>query len=165
MKLADAHWVDRQLGTKRRLIKNGGSFVVLGLVLILAFSQINMKDTSDNDRFIRRRLDTVDFNVGIAELKKFKAANGNLMVPQNTVVEVDGQEIKLGKWSQRLRQLHKNTYITPKARAGFGQMTDVQKKELDAIGFMFELPDELKKAVRGSCHSQPKFERSLTAFL
>ena len=44
---------------------------------------------------------------------------------------------------QRLRQLHKNTYVTPKARANFGQMTDGQKKALDQLGFQFELPDEL----------------------
>ena len=45
---------------------------------------------------------------------------------------------------QRLRQLHKNTYVTPKARANFGQMTAEQKKQLEGIGFMFELPDDMK---------------------
>lgn len=35
-------------------------------------------------------------------------------------------------------------FVTPKARANFGQMTDTQKSQLDALGFMFELPDELK---------------------
>eukprot|EP00613_Pedinella_sp_CCMP2098_P007087 CAMPEP_0171611444 /NCGR_PEP_ID=MMETSP0990-20121206/10639_1 /TAXON_ID=483369 /ORGANISM="non described non described, Strain CCMP2098" /LENGTH=291 /DNA_ID=CAMNT_0012175027 /DNA_START=462 /DNA_END=1337 /DNA_ORIENTATION=+ len=96
---------------------------------------------------VSRRLDSVDFDVGLSELKKFKAAHGgDLLVPQNAVVEVDGQEVKLGRWAQRLRQLHKNTFITPKARAGFGQMTEIQKRDLDAIGFMFELPEELKKS-------------------
>jgi hypothetical protein len=45
---------------------------------------------------------------------------------------------------QRLRQLHKNTYVTPKARANFGQMTAAQKAALDGLGFPFEVPDELK---------------------
>ena len=35
-------------------------------------------------------------------------------------------------------------YVTPKARKNFGQMTDAQKKQLDSIGFEFELPEELR---------------------
>jgi hypothetical protein len=36
------------------------------------------------------------------------------------------------------------SYITPKARAGFGQLTEKQKSQLEAVGFMFELPDDIK---------------------
>ena len=49
---------------------------------------------------LRRRLEAVDFNVGLAELRKYKAANGDLMVSQGTVVDVDGVELKLGRWSR-----------------------------------------------------------------
>lgn len=94
----------------------------------------------------RRRLEAVDFGVGLSALKKYKAEHGDLVVPQSTVTVVNGGEIHLGKWLQRLRQLHKNTYVTPKARANFGQMTDAQKKQLEDLGFMFELPEDMKAA-------------------
>lgn len=56
----------------------------------------------------RRRLE-VDFETGIKELKKYKQEHGDLLVSQGYVVTVKGEEIKLGKWLQRLRQLYKNT--------------------------------------------------------
>jgi hypothetical protein len=31
----------------------------------------------------------------------------------------------LGKWAQRQRQLHKNTFVTPGERKGFGQLSEV----------------------------------------
>lgn len=91
---------------------------------------------------------------------------------------MNGKEIRLGKWIQRLRQLHKNTvclslpnvlskqvnlagllnvvflqYETPGARKGFGKMTDEQLQQLEAIEFPFELPDEMKhEAVDWSVH-------------
>lgn len=34
--------------------------------------------------------------------------------------------------------------MTPKARANFGQLAEKQKTQLEAIGFMFELPDDIK---------------------
>lgn len=34
---------------------------------------------------------------------------------------------------QRQRQLHKNTFVTPNQRVGFGQMTESQKDRLNAL--------------------------------
>jgi hypothetical protein len=34
--------------------------------------------------------------------------------------------------------------VTPRARKAFGQMTDEQKGKLEALGFLFELPGELR---------------------
>jgi len=86
-----------------------------------------------------------DFEVGFAALKLYKAEHGDLFVSQSSVIQTsDGKEMKLGKWVQRLRQLHKNTYVTPKARKGFGQMTDEQLKLLEGLEFPFELPDDMK---------------------
>jgi len=66
--------------------------------------------TSSDERRRRRRLDAVDFAAGLAELKKYKDLHGDTVVPQSEVVTVKGgEEIKLGKWVQRLRQLYKNT--------------------------------------------------------
>jgi hypothetical protein len=31
----------------------------------------------------------------------------------------------LGKWAQRQRQLHKNTFVTPGERKGFGKLSEV----------------------------------------
>jgi hypothetical protein len=43
-----------------------------------------------------------------------------------------------------MRQLHKNAFVTPGARSDLGKMTTDQKKTLDSIGFVFELPDDMK---------------------
>ena len=60
---------------------------------------------------------------GFEALNQYKAAHGDLLVPQSMVVTAaSGAEVKLGRWVQRMRQLHKNTYITPKARKGFGKV-------------------------------------------
>ena len=115
---------------------------VLALSLTLPRARVSSAPSAADSG--RRRLEAVDFAVGLSELKKYKAEHGDLVVPQAAVVMVDGNEIKLGKWIQRLRQLHKNTYVTPKARSNFGQMTSAQKKQLDDLGFTFELPDELR---------------------
>ena len=45
-----------------------------------------------------RRLEALDFDVGLSELKKYKAKNGDLVVPQSAVVEVNGKEMKIGRW-------------------------------------------------------------------
>jgi len=53
-----------------------------------------------------------DFGAGLAELKKYKEATGDLFVPQAHVVTLeDGTTVKLGKWVQRQRQLYKNTCV------------------------------------------------------
>jgi hypothetical protein len=57
----------------------------------------------------RRRLE-VEFEAGLKELKKYKQEHGDLLVSQGHVVVINGEEVKLGKWVQRLRQLYKNTY-------------------------------------------------------
>ena len=38
------------------------------------------------------------------------------------------------------------SFVTPKERKGFGQMSDEEKASLDAIGFPFEMPDDMKGA-------------------
>lgn len=45
---------------------------------------------------------------------------------------------------QRQRQVYKNTFVTPKARKSFGQMTEEQKQKLEALQFNFEIPEELR---------------------
>lgn len=45
---------------------------------------------------------------------------------------------------QRQRQVYKNTFVTPKARKSFGQMSDEQKAKLEALKFDFEIPEELR---------------------
>lgn len=88
---------------------------VLGTVLLLTFVALlftllsGRASPSQRPNFQSRQLEAIDFDVGFAELKKYKASKGNLMVPQNSVVEVNGVDIKLGHWVQRLRQLYKNT--------------------------------------------------------
>jgi hypothetical protein len=67
--------------------------------------------------------EVVNFDDGFEALNQYKAAHGDLLVPQSMVVTAaSGAEVKLGRWVQRMRQLHKNTYITPKARKGFGKV-------------------------------------------
>lgn len=112
--------------------------------LLVASVIVFLAESSNHTENGRRSLEAVDFDVGLAELKKYKEQNGDLLVKQGAVASVDGNEIKLGRWVQRLRQLFKNTYTTPKARTGFGQMTDAQRKQLESIGFLFELPEELR---------------------
>lgn len=128
-------------------------FQLVTFIIALSVVVVSMRATTPKARLGpqsnpttsgRRRLEAVDFDVGFSLLKKYKAEHGDLTVPQATVMTVEGKEIHLGKWVQRLRQLHKNTYVTPKARPNFGQMTDAQKKQLDDLGFMFELPEEMQ---------------------
>ena len=45
---------------------------------------------------------------------------------------------------QRQRQVYKNTFVTPKARKAFGQMTEEQKEKLEALEFAFELPEAMR---------------------
>lgn len=89
--------------------------------------------------------EVVNFDDGIKELEKYKATHGDVLVPQATAVMTStGVEIKLGKWVQRQRQLYKNTFVTPRARKGFGQMAEEQRSKLEQLGFNFELPEELR---------------------
>lgn len=83
--------------------------VLLTFVALLLTLLSGRASPSQRPNFQSRQLEAIDFDVGFAELKKYKASKGNLMVPQNSVVEVNGVDIKLGHWVQRLRQLYKNT--------------------------------------------------------
>jgi hypothetical protein len=78
--------------------------IVAALVAACAVAAVAVAPTARADgsgllpRSPRRRLDAVDFDVGLAELKKYKAAHGDVMVPQSTVVQVNGADMPLGKW-------------------------------------------------------------------
>lgn len=43
-----------------------------------------------------------------------------------------------------MRQLYKNTFVTPGARTDLGKMTEDQKKALQEAGFVFELPPDMR---------------------
>ena len=63
---------------------------------------------------------------------------GSTAVPEKTFtpnLDPSHPKIDLGKWCQRQRQLYKNTYVTPRARRNFGQLTEEQKGRLDGLGF------------------------------
>jgi len=56
-------------------------------------------------------------------------------VPEKTLFGELDQD--LGKWCQRQRQLFKNTFLTPRGRKNFGQMSAEQREKLESVGFDF----------------------------
>ena len=90
-----------------------GVILLIAITMALLLSLTSNSASSARKSFVRRRLEAVDFDIGLSELKKYKSEHGNLLVAQSTVVEVNGGEsLNLGKWVQRLRQLYKNTVIS-----------------------------------------------------
>lgn len=108
----------------------------------------------------------VEFDEAFVEISKYFKENKHSKVPQAVSVTLsDGTVFRLGKWYvdydsilclralkgihlllrspflervQRQRQLYKNTYTTPGAREGFGQMTDGQRDKLATVQFLFD---------------------------
>mmetsp|Transcript_29313 Transcript_29313/g.49424 ORF Transcript_29313/g.49424 Transcript_29313/m.49424 type:complete len:212 (-) Transcript_29313:223-858(-) len=88
---------------------------------------------------------TVEFDEAFVEIQKYFKENKHSKVPQAVIVTLpDGTSFRLGKWVQRQRQLYKNTYTTPGAREGFGQITDSQRDKLATVQFLFD-PTPLPK--------------------
>ena len=80
----------------------------------------------------------VDWDEAFVALEAYAKKHGDTNVPEKTIFGKDSKD--LGKWCQRQRQLYKNTYVTPRVRKNFGQLTEEQRDKLAGIGFDF--PDD-----------------------
>lgn len=82
----------------------------------------------------------MDWEVGLKALQEFKNANGGkTRVPEKSMFDNgQGGQFDLAKWTQRQRQLYKNTYTTPGQRKNFGKLTEDRKVKLASLNFDFE---------------------------
>jgi hypothetical protein len=71
--------------------------VMVGFVLSIA-AVLPSTGEADSSYFPRRRLEQIEFETGVAAFKKYKELNGKILEVGQGTVQLDGVDIKLGKW-------------------------------------------------------------------
>lgn len=84
---------------------------------------------------IRKRSPPIEFDTYYAELIRYRAQHGNIIVPQSYIVP--GTSCKLGHFIQRMRLLRKGKTT--------GRLTEEQAAKLDALGMVWEVSTQKAK--------------------